>query len=66
MLSSLQVTTAEITMKKSAFFDFFNNTDASQFNEILQIGIEDQVLAAKGLWQCRAGVLGNSQKLRLI
>lgn len=42
MLSSLQVTTAEITMKKSAFFDFFNNTDASQFNEILQIGIEDQ------------------------
>ena len=29
-------------MKKSAFFDFFNDTDATQFEQILQIGVEDQ------------------------
>ena len=29
-------------MKKSAFFDFFNDTDAAQFEQILQIGVEDQ------------------------
>ena len=29
-------------MKKSAFFDFFNDTDATQFAEIVQSSVEDQ------------------------
>ena len=46
-------------MKKSAFFDFFNDTDATQFAEIVQASVEDQdyinwneFLLPKGLRRC--------------